>query len=333
MPPAAEGMLHHLARDREAALVAGQVVAVGEGVDPLLRPHRVGLHLVAVLRPVEREKVGRPVRVQAERRDRVRVCVDERRAPVVPEGRVRGPRLLFCRCGPGGRRLGGGRGGGRQGRGGGPCGRGGGLCGGGPCGRGGGGSLWLTGSRGSGDGRRGAARRDGRSPRSGRGCRSGGGGPCGGGGGRDCLVVGVAAGGDRQREDRDRGDRGGDPVDPYCQSHGNLPGLCCLRGDGHRVRAGQQQRDRWQVARGPLTRDIRASSPNGSHPHDPPPFTRGAQSPGNRSARVYDRVRASARGGHLEREASSSSTSETTRSSSRSTVYSPTSWEVVPAPP
>ena len=97
------GVLHHLARDREAALVARQVVAVGEGVRPLLRTHRVGLHREAVPRPVEREEVGRAVRVQAERRDGVRRCIDERRAPVVAEGRVRGPRPRFCRRG-GGRR-------------------------------------------------------------------------------------------------------------------------------------------------------------------------------------------------------------------------------------
>ena len=42
----AEGVLHHVAGDGEAVVVAGSVVVVGEGVHPLLRAHRVGLHRV-----------------------------------------------------------------------------------------------------------------------------------------------------------------------------------------------------------------------------------------------------------------------------------------------
>ena len=52
-----EGVPHHIARDGEAVVVAGRVVPVVEGVDPLLRPHGVGLDRVAVPGPRQGEEV------------------------------------------------------------------------------------------------------------------------------------------------------------------------------------------------------------------------------------------------------------------------------------
>ena len=95
VPPIPEGVLHDVARDGEAIAVPGCVVVVGEGVHPLLRAHRVGLHRVAVLGPGEREVVRGAVGVEAEGRDGIGGRIDEGRAPVVPEGRVRGTRPLW----------------------------------------------------------------------------------------------------------------------------------------------------------------------------------------------------------------------------------------------
>ena len=80
-------MTRNVAGDRESPVVRRLLVAVVEGVDPLLRPHRVGLHLVPGARPVERKVVRRAVGVEAEGRDGVLRRGDRRLASEVSEGR------------------------------------------------------------------------------------------------------------------------------------------------------------------------------------------------------------------------------------------------------
>ena len=85
--------------DREAPAVRRQVVTVVEGVDPLLGPDGVGLHLVALAGPVERKVVRRAVRIQAERRYRVFRRGDCRLPPVVLKRRSPGSRAAALRRG------------------------------------------------------------------------------------------------------------------------------------------------------------------------------------------------------------------------------------------
>ena len=109
-------MPDEIARDGKAPRVLRRGVLIVERVDPLFGPHRVRLDVVALLRPGERQLVGRSVGVQAEGRHRVIGGGDHRLARVVLEGRCgraggwsrRDPRSSRCRrrrrsCGSRGR--------------------------------------------------------------------------------------------------------------------------------------------------------------------------------------------------------------------------------------
>ena len=94
VPVPVERVPNEVAADGEPAVVARSGVLVVEAVDPLLGAHGVGVDGVAVAGPGERKEVGRAVGIEAEGGDGVRGRVDEDRAVVVLERRVRGPLRL-----------------------------------------------------------------------------------------------------------------------------------------------------------------------------------------------------------------------------------------------